>query len=402
MTAVISDLEFARYRSFRDHTTVRLRRLTLVYGENNAGKSALVRLPQIIAASRMNGQPGLDLRAAVMRRAGFRDIQWRGPLASGEERDLRFGVKLSGDVQWSWTLRWLESRSVAVVERLEVTDSTGQTNLELVGSGRDSPYRVSGGATMAVGFDGVMPRSGTDPRIDRHRDALSQALDGVSWLAALREGPSREGAARGVSGKLEGDGGAASSLVLADPPLRHAVSAWFKTHCGSSIEPEALGSEMERLVLRPESGHDIPFPDAGEGIQQVFPLVVAAECLRRDGGFLIVEEPESHLHPRLQRALADLFIEVLASQSDATVLLETHSEVFLVAALLASTQRIPGAVGLQWVESGRGGASVIEEIEIDHAGRPLSPRLEQAFDTMGILRRELISARRAQENSRAG
>lgn len=255
---------------------------------------------------------------------------------------------------------------------------------------------------VVVAFDGLLPRPGADPRLDLHRDALSEALERVSWLAAVREGPSREGAARGVSGKLEGDGRAAASLVLADPGLRKAVSSWFKRSCGNSVEPEALGSEMERLVLRPTSGHDIPFPDAGEGIQQVFPLIVAAECLRRDGGLLIVEEPESHLHPKLQRGLAELIIDVLASQPDASVLLETHSEVFLVEALLASTKRIPRAVGLHWVESGSDGAAVVEEIAIDDAGRPESTRLERAFDTMGILRRELIAARRARETAHGG
>lgn len=41
MVPAIQALDFARYRAFRDEQSVALSRLTLVYGENNAGKSAL-------------------------------------------------------------------------------------------------------------------------------------------------------------------------------------------------------------------------------------------------------------------------------------------------------------------------------------------------------------------------
>lgn len=404
MTARISALIFSRYRGFRHQTRITLQRLTLVYGENNAGKSAIVRLPQIVAASRVNGQPGLDLRAPVLRRAAFRDIQWRGPLQTGDDADLTFGIELTSGDSWRWTLRWIDTRAVAVIQRLEVSDSNGHTCLELVGTTRDSPYSNEEGQPAVVTFDGLIPRTGAHPRMDRYRDGLNKVLERVSWLGAVREGPIREGTTRGVLGKLEGEGRAAASLVLADPELRRRVSEWFQRQCHASVEAEALGSELERLVLRPMAGHDVPFPDAGEGIQQVFPLVVAAECLRRDGGLLIVEEPESHLHPRLQRALAELIIEVLAVQPSASVLLETHSEVFLVAALLASTQKTPESVevGLHWVESSGDGAASTEEIAIDAAGRPQNGRLERAFDTMGVMRRDLLLARRGLERPHGG
>lgn len=404
MTARISALNFSRYRGFRDQTRIALQRLTLVYGENNAGKSAIVRLPQIVAASRVNGQPGLDLRAPVLRRAAFRDIQWRGPLKSGDDADLTLGVELSQGYAWRWTLRWIDTRTVAVIQKIEVSDNDGHTSLELTGTARDSSYLNVEGQLITVLFDGLIPRAGVHPQMDLYRDGLNRALERVSWLGGVREGPVREGNTRGVSGKLEGDGRAAASLVLADPELRRRVSQWFHQQCGVSVEAEALGSELERLVLRPMAGHDIPFPDAGEGIQQVFPLVVAVECLRRDGGMLIIEEPESHLHPRLQRALAALIIEVLAFQTDASVLLETHSEVFLVAALLASAQKPSASVdiGLHWVESSSDGAAITEEIAVDAAGRPQSGRLEQAFDTMGVMRRELILVRRGLERPRGG
>jgi predicted ATPase len=55
------------------------------------------------------------------------------------------------------------------------------------------------------------------------------------------------------------------------------------------------------------------------------PLVVAA--LERRPGLTLVEQPEIHVHPAMQVALGDLFIEaVIGDGSRRTILIETHSE----------------------------------------------------------------------------
>jgi hypothetical protein len=77
------------------------------------------------------------------------------------------------------------------------------------------------------------------------------------------------------------------------------------------------------------------------------------------------------------------------------VLLETHSEVFLIAALSAAIDGLRGDVRLLWIETGKDGAATIDDIALDAEGRPITPRMEQAFETMGVMRRELIQARKS-------
>jgi hypothetical protein len=397
----IEAIELARYRGFRDEQQVALARLSLVYGENNSGKSALIRVPPLLAGSRTVGRPGLDLDLPVLRGAGFREIAWRGPLANEQDRDMVLGIRLSTGATWRWIFRWRDLQSIAVIQRLEFSQRDEDSNVafelrDLVGQyPRDAEYDGPSGKGKLL-FDGLIPREGTGTPIDQYRDELSAALEDVTWLGALRKGPPREGSPRGAQGSLTFDGEGAAALALADSKLRQAVSAWFVKHTGYSIELESLGSEMQRLVLRPmTAGHDVPFPDAGEGLQQVFPVVVAMERLRRDGGLLSVEEPESHLHPRLQRALAELTVSVLIEQPAASVLLETHSEISLTAALNAAASSLPKQVRLYWTEADGDGAITVDEISLDDSGRPTSPRLEQAFGTMGVMRRELLEVRRA-------
>jgi predicted ATPase len=61
--------------------------------------------------------------------------------------------------------------------------------------------------------------------------------------------------------------------------------------------------------------------DIGVGISQLMPLVVAA--LSRKKGIIAIEQPELHVHPRVQVAIADLLTQL---DNSASFLIETHSE----------------------------------------------------------------------------
>lgn len=64
--------------------------------------------------------------------------------------------------------------------------------------------------------------------------------------------------------------------------------------------------------------------DVGIGISQVLPVLVAAYS--SNDKLIAIEQPEIHLHPKLQAELGDLFIESALGQRRNTFLLETHSE----------------------------------------------------------------------------
>lgn len=405
MAAVITELELARYRGFRDPQRAALGRLTLVYGENNSGKSALVRLPYLLASSRSVGRCGLELDPRDPQRrlfggARYRDVAWRGELPDDEDADLRLGLKLSDGTRWSWQLQWPDSIAPEgeLVQRLDVELSSGErASLELMErrsySPQDFRYRSTAGE-LSVAFDGLVPRNGLGPLQERARASLDLAFERVTWLGSLRRGPGRS-VQEGLRREIVGDGEGAETVVLADKEVLRRVSEWYAKHTGFEVAVRSLGDDLRRVVLQAIGRHDVPFPDAGEGLQQCFSVVVALEVLRHKGGLLAVEEPESHLHPKLQAALAELIASVLESQPAAQVLLETHSEVFLVSSLRAAAKGLRGGVRLHWIEMQPDGAACIEPIELDDQGRPERPRLQQAFETMGVLRRQLLDERRA-------
>lgn len=77
----------------------------------------------------------------------------------------------------------------------------------------------------------------------------------------------------------------------------------------------------------------VDLPDVGFGISQVLPVLV--QCFYApSGSIIIMEQPEIHLHPNAQSALADVMIDVINSRENGEdrniqLVIETHSEHFL-------------------------------------------------------------------------
>ena len=77
----------------------------------------------------------------------------------------------------------------------------------------------------------------------------------------------------------------------------------------------------------------VDLPDVGFGISQVLPVLV--QCFYAPpGSVIIMEQPEIHLHPSAQAALADVMIDVINSRENGKdrniqLIIETHSEHFL-------------------------------------------------------------------------
>ena len=82
--------------------------------------------------------------------------------------------------------------------------------------------------------------------------------------------------------------------------------------------------DYELLVQQYKDGPKVGLTDVGFGVSQVLPLLVL--CYYADeGSILILEQPESHLHPKVQSELADVLIDVVKNRN-VQIILESHSE----------------------------------------------------------------------------
>ena len=99
---------------------------------------------------------------------------------------------------------------------------------------------------------------------------------------------------------------------------------------GNVSNPRGIISLIEELPQKTrvtlqdsENGLSVMPQDIGVGISQLFPVVVASVYFKET--LVSIEQPELHVHPKLQTELADMFIRY-ALDSGNQFLLETHSE----------------------------------------------------------------------------
>ncbi len=180
-----------------------------------------------------------------------------------------------------------------------------------------------------IPFRGLLP---ADARWRRWRDAASALLDEMVHLGPMRA-PVQPSYIEEQPDMLLGlDGRQAPQWLRADPELLDAVGSWFETHMDGWRLSLSQGNESFNLRVGMNKAMVTNLAHAGEGIQQVLPVVVHQLWRQRaeTGTFLdVVEQPELHLHDAAQAPLADLFIAT-ALQGRGSVMVETHSEPILL------------------------------------------------------------------------
>lgn len=133
----------------------------------------------------------------------------------------------------------------------------------------------------------------------------------------------------------------------------------------------AINKLTTRNMLRfydPQKEIYLSHRDLGVGISQVLPVIV--NCVANNNTTVLIEQPELHLHPRLQGDLADLFIETaITGKQKNTYLLETHSEALILRLLRRVREGVikPDDIAILYVSPSDKG-SMVKHIRIDEDG----------------------------------
>ncbi len=121
-------------------------------------------------------------------------------------------------------------------------------------------------------------------------------------------------------------------------------------------------------TIRSDASDMVSIADVGIGVSQTLPVLVAL-LAAKPGQLVYLEQPEIHLHPRAQTAMAQVLAD--AAMRGVRVVAETHSSLLLlgVQTLVAEGKLPPELVKLHWFERGDDGATTIRSADLDEGGR---------------------------------
>ena len=141
---------------------------------------------------------------------------------------------------------------------------------------------------------------------------------------------------------------------------------------GVSTEP--VDDTQVELLVYPYSRKDnfdpddmVSIADVGIGVSQVLPIIVALHTATSDQ-LVYVEQPELHLHPRAQSAIAAVLAD--AALQGTRMVIETHSSLLLlgIQTLVAEGKLPPEMVKLHWFQLLDDGSTQITSADLDETG----------------------------------
>ena len=180
------------------------------------------------------------------------------------------------------------------------------------------------------------------------RELQREIEDHLKYLGPLRERPQRAYLHSGNPTIEMGNSGEYAAQILwlekdrkvrylpelGDEPrevtLMEAVNdAFIKLGLLQPLDVKSEKAIMYQILFQlggPKRNESVTIADVGFGVSQLLPILVLG-LRAENSSLLLLEQPEIHLHPRLQANLAD-FLLTLADQGQ-RIIVETHSDHFI-------------------------------------------------------------------------
>ena len=389
---MITELTTRNFKSWEDTGKLRFAPLTGLFGANSSGKTSILQV------------------LLMLKQTVERPSDWNEPLYFGDEESLvnlgnfdavihKHKQDLSLNISVSWKsstvadinkyIRFHNLKFPSHVEMLPPSQGDRAPSEEISFSTNIAPtamnnfyyetdlyrlnveqpdlfrcYGLRGGQTQTVEIS------------SRFEGDFENLFSRILYLGPLREHPRPRYTWDGDHPKGIGQDGKKAISALLSGRVRHfsideQILSWLQQlELINSYDLRPLsdtGRDYEFLVKQYKGGPEVRLTDVGFGVSQVLPVLILC-YYAPEGSILILEQPEAHLHPKVQTELADVLIDVVENRN-LQIILESHSE-YLLSRLqrrIAEKEIAAADTALYFCEI-KDGTSEIEQLNVDEYG----------------------------------
>lgn len=405
-TEMITSLRIQGYRSWADSGDVRIAPLTVVFGANSAGKSALVDFIRMLRQTAWATDPralslpeGDSMGEIVHGEATTGSLTFRvcwtndtdaagGQAAPQRPTCLRARIEIaSGSAQLAEFTYETRDRSGQAVEVGMEADPAGANRYRMFE--RDAALQFRERPELAhlprppkfylwpteafYSYGGLEDYAGLPLTFER-------MLRDVAFVGPVRADPMDVYRGVGEARVTVGERGEAAvqALAVAGAEVEADVANWLRAMGLISelhVEPIQGNDSHVRIRVRSVPGAPlVGLADVGFGVGQVLPILVQCRIAPR-GSTVLLSHPEAHLHSAAQARLADV-VAAAVRERGIQVVVESHSEHFLhrLQRLIAEAEGDTSAgiaaenVALYFAHLGDHGASVLDAVRTDRFG----------------------------------
>jgi predicted ATPase len=402
----LTAIEVTGFKSAIDVVRVNFRDITVLAGVNSAGKSTIM-------------QPLLLIKQTIEKPFDPGALAIDGPLARFTNADQFFSHGMSKDTEQKFDVsfehgatkvKFAYGRSVSAgIELLEMSFNRGSEkylwkNGQVFSKNDESiqrelsylgfPKRILGQIQGERDFRVVRERAvlvlgaadrdaGPSARVATFSSPAATVVNEVQnliYLPGLRGNPERHYLISAGGPQYPGNFNdyAASIIHLwtttADGKLKRLENnlkqlglTWRVTT--RAVDDTRVEVRVGRLPAAARGGarDTVNIADVGFGVSQTLPVLVALLAAGRNQ-LVFIEQPELHLHPRAQVALADIIIQ--AAEQGVRPVIETHSSLLILAlqTAIAEGRIAPDRVSLNWFTRDSIGQTHVTEAQIGEDG----------------------------------
>lgn len=389
----ITKMRVRGFKSINQEQEIEIRPLTILAGANSSGKSSMI---QPLLLLKQTLEVAYDPGALWLNGPNVKFTSSDQFLSRCGERDTSFsigltvvGSPLAYNPQPSHPPTDLEivfSQQVKSkkldVQRMSYKQGENNKTLE-AGMFLEGLPAIRHRCFLDIGFEGTNYKiylnifgTSTSPS-----SLFGSFIQEVIHLPGLRGNPERVYPVAAVGSMFPGtfdkyaasviahwqENGLSEKLQALEENLSHLGLTW-KVQV-SSVDETQIELRVGRLPQGTQNGSDalVNIADVGLGVSQTLPVLVALQEAQM-GQLVYLEQPEIHLHPRAQTAMAKILAD--AAAKGVRVVIETHSSLLLLAVqtLVAEGYIPPDLVKLHWFTRDEDGSTHITSADLDETG----------------------------------